>query len=88
MTKLFVTAIIFSATIIDFTLIGSTYHEIGKFSEARHYAKLAFNAFLHNRDNLFTILDSRQKEKYLKLKMIEEGRHPFYWGAFIVSGGK
>ncbi len=24
--------------------------------------------------------------KSAKLKMIEEGRHPFYWGAFVVSG--
>jgi len=24
--------------------------------------------------------------KAAKLKMIEEGRHPFYWGAFVVSG--
>jgi CHAT domain-containing protein len=24
--------------------------------------------------------------KFAKLKMIEEGKHPFYWGAFIVSG--
>ncbi len=24
--------------------------------------------------------------KSAKLKMIEQGRHPFYWGAFVVSG--
>jgi CHAT domain-containing protein len=24
--------------------------------------------------------------KAAKLKMIEEGRHPFYWAAFLVSG--
>jgi CHAT domain-containing protein len=24
--------------------------------------------------------------KTAKLKMITEGRHPFYWGAFVVSG--
>ena len=27
-----------------------------------------------------------QAMKAAKLKMIGEGRHPFYWGAFVVSG--
>jgi len=27
-----------------------------------------------------------QALKAAKLKMIEDGRHPFYWGAFVVSG--
>jgi len=53
-------------TSINYSLVGSIYQEMGDFPEAHHYAQLAFDTFLINRDKTFSILDSKQKEKYLK----------------------
>ena len=42
------------------------YTSMKNYSSAYRYAKLSFNIFLKNRDQIFTILGSKQKEKYLK----------------------
>ncbi len=42
------------------------YRMMGDYPNAHHYAKLSFDIFLKNRDKIFTILNSRQKERYLK----------------------
>ncbi len=46
--------------------VGSLYEEMEDYAKGYLYAKLAFNIFRKNRDKIFTILDSQQKEKYLK----------------------
>ncbi|MEA2049003.1 MAG: CHAT domain-containing protein [Campylobacterota bacterium] len=46
--------------------LGSVFLATGRHKKAYHYAKEAFNIFIKNRDNIFTILKSEQKEKYLK----------------------
>jgi len=53
-------------TSINYFLVGSVYQEMGDFPGAHHYAQLAFDTSLINRDKTFSILDSKQKEKYLK----------------------
>jgi len=39
---------------------------MGEYQKAYYYSKLAFDNFLINRDKVFTILDAKQKDKYLK----------------------
>ena len=46
--------------------MGRLYEKMHNYPKAYHYAQLAFNIFLSNRDKAFNILDSKQKEKYLK----------------------
>ena len=46
--------------------MGTIYRKTGDHSQAYHYAKLSFDIFLKNRDKNFIILNSKQKEKYLR----------------------
>ena len=50
----------------NYYLVGSTYQNMHNQPQSHHYAQLAFDNFLLNRDKVFTILNSKQKEKYLK----------------------
>ena len=46
--------------------IGLLYQDMEDYTKAHRYAKLSFDIFLKNRNKVFTIFDSQQKEKYLK----------------------
>jgi len=50
---------------ISYYHLGSLYYSMADFKTSHHYANKAFTIFLKNRNNVFTILDSKQKEKYL-----------------------
>jgi len=50
---------------ISYYHLGSLYYSMADFKASYHYANKAFTIFLKNRNNVFTILDSKQKEKYL-----------------------
>ena len=45
--------------------LASLYYSMTDFKTSNHYANTAFRIFLKNRDKVFTVLDSKQKEKYL-----------------------
>lgn len=53
---------------VNYYLLGFLYQTMEDYLRAHHYAKLSFDIFLKNRDKNFSILDSNQKEKYLKTK--------------------
>jgi len=53
-------------TAVNYNTLGSLYQKMEDSSQAQYYAKLAFNIFLKTRDQVFTLLDTKQKEKYLK----------------------
>lgn len=42
------------------------YLKTEEYSEAYRYAQLSFNIFLRNRDQIFTLFNRKEKEKYLK----------------------
>ena len=46
--------------------ISTIYYNIGMFIKAYTYSRKSFNIFLNNRDTNFLILNSKEKEKYLK----------------------
>lgn len=47
--------------------IAFVYQAMGEYKKAQHYAQLAFNLFLDYRDQVFTILSSKEKGKYLQV---------------------
>lgn len=47
------------------------YIDLEDYPKAHHYAQLTFNNFLANRDQIFTILDMKEKEKYLKGNIVQ-----------------
>ncbi|MEA3491884.1 MAG: CHAT domain-containing tetratricopeptide repeat protein, partial [Campylobacterota bacterium] len=53
-------------TAISYSSLSYIYQSAHKYSKSYHYAQLAFNNFLLNREKVFTVLDAKQKEKYLK----------------------
>lgn len=46
--------------------ISATYYSTEKYSQAYIHSKKAFHIFMKNRDKVFALLDSTEKEKYLK----------------------
>ncbi len=55
-----------SSTAVSYRDTGSLYQKMQDYTQAYAHASLAFDIFLKNRGQVFTILDSEQKEKYLK----------------------
>ncbi len=53
-------------TALIYNNLSALYTAISNYPKAHYYAKLAFDIFLKNRDQVFTILDSKEKDKYLK----------------------
>jgi len=53
-------------TAVNYIALGSSYQKMEDYPLAYQYAKQGFNIFLKNRNRVFTLLDSTQKEKYLK----------------------
>ena len=52
-------------TALSYNSLSSTYYSTHNYPKSYHYARLAFDNFLFNREKVFTILDAKQKEKYL-----------------------
>jgi len=52
-------------TALSYNSLSSTYYLTHNYQKSHHYAQLAFDNFLFNREKVFAILDSKQKEKYL-----------------------
>ena len=49
-----------------YLLLSQLYQSQKNYYKSRHYAQLDFNIFIKKRDKIFIMLDSKQKENYLK----------------------
>ncbi len=55
-----------SITTVAYLFLSLLHQKKKNYSQAHQYANLLVDIFLQNRDKVFTVLDSQQKEKYLK----------------------
>jgi CHAT domain-containing protein len=54
------------ATSLSYANTSVYYKNINDYPKSFYYAKRSFDIFLKNKDQVFTVLDTRQKDKYLK----------------------